>query len=223
MKKIFLMCLVSAHLCAVIDFIQQSEEKNMICSSTDQVPIAFETERLYAQKATACDARYIQQIVSNKQIQEIYNSGDLEKFTDVQAQLSIIHDQWEKYGYGLYTLFNRKTAEFIGFAGYHTAVCEDSIIQVFDITQTEQHELELYVLLMPDFWRQGYGSEITTKLIELAFMHLPYKSIIAYAEPRNEASIQLIKKLQFKEESACIYNNKQHLLFRLYKNKNCSC
>ena len=70
---------------------------------------------------------------------------------------------------------------------------------------------------MPQHWRKGYGFEIACKLVEIAFKHLPFTSIIVYIESKNDAALALAKKFDIKKEKEVVYNNKPHILYRLIK------
>ena len=184
-----------------------------------QMPTSFTTERLCAEKATNSHENYLSQIISNRQVQEVYyNNLDEASFNNIPAQLEIINNQWDKYGYGIYIIFNKETSEFIGFAGFHsTAIIDDENKTVDVLSAQERDELEIYGLFMPNHWRKGYASEVGKELIKLAFKHLQHTSIIACIEPKNEASLGLIKKFDFKEEKQVNYNNEPHILYRLKK------
>lgn len=182
-----------------------------------QVPHIFTTQRTRAEKTTIDHVDYLREIITDPKVQDAYNSTDEATFTNVEAQLSLINDQWERYGYGLYTIFDKETSAFIGFAGYYTVPIDE--LGTINILRGDgsADELELYFLFMPSYWRCGYGSEVAIELINIAFKYLPYSSVIARIEPKNYPSLQFIKKLNFIEESMGMYNNKPHLLYRLSK------
>ncbi|WP_171814717.1 GNAT family N-acetyltransferase [Candidatus Babela massiliensis] len=184
-----------------------------ICS---QIPLIFTSKRLKFEKVNKDHKFHLSKILSNEKVQEAYNTGDKESFTNIESQFSIIEAQWQKYGYGLYILFNNETFDFIGFAGYHT-VTIDKEGNVDCFNNNKSNDLELYIILMPQYWRQGYGFEAVSKLCEIAFKHSSFTSIIAYIEPKNYASIALIEKFNCKKEKKVIYNNKPHILYRIYK------
>lgn len=178
------------------------------------IPLAFETERLHAEKATEGHSHYLATILTDPEIQNTYNTTDQATFTNIPAQIAIIENQWEKYGFGLYIIFKKDTNEFIGFAGFHTVAIDDlGVVDCF--TDSSSSFLELYTLFMPTHWRRGYGFECCTKLIELATKNLPYPSLIAYAEPTNIPSLQLLKKLNFRKVAHVSYNDKLHILYQL--------
>lgn len=181
-----------------------------------QIPLIFTSTRLKFEKVNKDHKFYLSQILSNEKVQETYNIGDKESFTNIETQFSIIEVQWQKYGYGLYILFNKEThSDFIGFAGYHTVIIDKE--GNIDCFNSKANDLELYIILMPQYWHKGYGFEAVSKLCKIAFKHLPFTSIIAYIEPQNYASIALIEKINFKKEKEVMYNNKPHILYRIYK------
>ncbi len=180
-----------------------------------QVPETFTTKRLMAERVTEKHISYILEILSNLEVQKAYGLPEKATQADALAQLDLAHGQWEKYGYGLYALFDKETSVFIGLFGFHTvAVDESNTIDLFD---KAADTLELYGLLMPAYWRQGYGFEMGTKLIDLAFSSLPNTGMIAYGKPENQASLGLLKKLGFVEVGTVMYNNESQFLYRLDK------
>jgi RimJ/RimL family protein N-acetyltransferase len=197
--------------------IEHKKVKMKFLETDSHMPNVFITKRIRAEKVTSAHAHYLTQILSDLQVQEAYNTTDQTSFTNVPAQLAIIHNQWQQYGYGLYIIFDLESSKFIGFAGYHTvAIDELGTVECFNASKPT-HELELYAFLMPNYWHKGYGFEVASKLIDSAFKYLPFTSIIAYIEPKNQASLQFIKKLNFNKENTVMYNDKPHILFRLHK------
>lgn len=181
------------------------------------MPINFNTLRCRAEKVTKNHTDYLSQLFSDKHVQEAYNTGDVATFTNIPAQLALIGDQWDKHGYGLYVVFDRTTSNFMGVAGFHSVLIdENNAVQI--MTKIDSQCAELYGLLMPNYWRKGYGVEIATELINLASKYLPHTEIVSYVEPKNEAAINLSKKLNFIEQGLVTYNNKIHILFRLNVN-----
>ena len=180
------------------------------------MPHSFTTERLFAEKVTFQHKVYLEKILNDSLIQETVNTYEKETFTNVSYQLDILDTQWNEYNYGLYAIFEKQTNTFIGCAGFHsTAIHENNTIDA--LSDTPRDELELYFFYLPNYWRKGYGFEIATKLIELAFAHLPHTNMIAYVEHKNKASSNLCEKLQFNSEGVVMYNNFPHTLYRLSK------
>ena len=106
-------------------------------------------------------------------------------FSDEETILrnhKIILNQYETHGYSIGLLFESKSGEFIGRAGYITK--EESGNKI----------LNLSYLIMPDFWRQGYGTEAVGAVINFAFNNLEFHEMRAYIHELNSNSHSLIKK-----------------------------
>ena len=54
---------------------------------------------------------------------------------------------------------------------------------------------QMFWLILPEYWRKGYGSEATKKLLEYAFSILGLEMVTAYSHPDNIASERLALKL----------------------------
>jgi RimJ/RimL family protein N-acetyltransferase len=180
-----------------------------------KIPESFTTERLRAERTTAHHIEYVRQIISSPEVQKSYGFPEVVTPEAPSAQLSIATGQWERYSYGLYTLFDIKTSAFIGFSGFHAVSIDEQCTIDWVNANKEGNTLELYGFLMPEYWRQGYGMEMGIKLIELARNHLPHSRIIAYINPQNHPSQQITKKLGFTQIGTVLYNNEQCLLYEL--------
>lgn len=61
-------------------------------------------------------------------------------------------------------------------------------------------EAMLGYILHPDYWNQGYATEITRKLVELATTTFDATIIRATCDERNKASIRVLEKSGFVQE-----------------------
>ena len=58
---------------------------------------------------------------------------------------------------------------------------------------------EIGFILHPDHWRRGLGREALEAVIAHAFAHFPLEALTADVDPRNAASLALLKGLGFVE------------------------
>jgi len=58
-------------------------------------------------------------------------------------------------------------------------------------------EWEAWLLLRSKFWGKSMGKEITSALVDIAFMSLGAQRVIGIIDPKNHASLSMIKKLGF--------------------------
>ena len=186
-----------------------------------QMPDCFTTQRVHAERINNQHIDHIFELFSDLQVQKAYGilGADI-TLENIFLHTSFAKKHWDGYGCGRYVLFHKETNEFLGIAGFHRDIVNDAgevHCAVYEDLQEIRgtDELEIYYFYMPKYWRQGYGYEVANKLIELAFTHLPYPSIIAYILPENNASHKLIKKMDFIEEGTVFHNNQEHILYRL--------
>lgn len=65
------------------------------------------------------------------------------------------------------------------------------------LEMTVKNEAEIGYLLMPEYWRKGYGSEIAETLVSLAKKTNGIHSLFAIIDPENDASERILKKQGF--------------------------
>lgn len=58
-------------------------------------------------------------------------------------------------------------------------------------------EAEIEYMLLPNYWRQGYGSEITTKLLKIAREADGIQTLVANVKPDNIGSKTILLKTGF--------------------------
>ncbi len=62
------------------------------------------------------------------------------------------------------------------------------------ITFIKDGEAELGYSILPKFWGVGYGTELTTTMVELAKANPLVERLMAIVDPENDASIRLLTK-----------------------------
>lgn len=60
-------------------------------------------------------------------------------------------------------------------------------------------DTEIGFLLHPDYWRQGIGAEAMRTIIPYLFSQTDARELTADVDPRNDASVGLLKSLGFHE------------------------
>jgi len=63
----------------------------------------------------------------------------------------------------------------------------------------DTNEMEISYQLMPDAWGKGFASEALEKILEYLHKDLKIQNILAETQTKNLRSINLLKKLGFKE------------------------
>ena len=74
--------------------------------------------------------------------------------------------------------------------------------QIGECSLTEQGEsAEIGFMLLPQYWRQGYGTEVVNSLIDKA-KAMKIKELTATTDERNTAAIRLLQSCGFKKEKS---------------------
>jgi len=103
---------------------------------------------------------------------------------EIWSRLELEINNERSYRFQYWPIFERHTCAFIGCCGLRPC-------------GKQQDTLELGIHLKKEFWRQGYGTEAASCVIDYAFDELKISALIAGHHPDNTASAKLIRKLGF--------------------------
>lgn len=129
--------------------------------------------------------------------------------TEQEKLWSYIHNRYPFYGYGMWTVEDKKTGKVIGRAGL-----EEREIDGVEYT-------EIGYMLHHLYRRNGIGFEICQGILEYAKNTLYIEEIHAYTNKENTESRKLLQKLGFCEEGQVMWQEKQLEQYRceLYQKK----
>lgn len=106
------------------------------------------------------------------------------------------HSAHYPYGYGLFVIEEKQSGQVIGEAG---------LFNSFD----NVNNLELGYIIDRQFWRQGFGFEVCTALVNHAFTKLQCTQVRARMYDTNLASIYLAQKCKMQLEKIETADNGQ--------------
>jgi ribosomal-protein-alanine N-acetyltransferase len=112
-------------------------------------------------------------------------------------------EDWDRFGYGLWTLRDRGSGAFVGRGG------------IQPVTIDGVDEVELGYALRPEWWGRGLATEVSRAALALAFERLDLPNVVAFTMPTNVRSRRVIEKLGFTFERDFIWSELPHLLYRL--------
>ena len=83
--------------------------------------------------------------------------------------------------------------------GYFMAHCIDNgnFVGLGKLVITEGQEAEIGYVLRPEYWRQGYGTEVSGAMISRAKEVPGINSLMAIIDPKNQGSKRILKKAGF--------------------------
>jgi RimJ/RimL family protein N-acetyltransferase len=102
----------------------------------------------------------------------------------VQASIQSFADQ----NFGFWTLRLKNQPDLIGFCG----------LRPMERSPNEIAEVEIFYGLQPEHWKQGLATEASKAVLGYGFGKAQLERIYAGADPPNEASFQVMKRLGMK-------------------------
>ncbi len=120
-----------------------------------------------------------------------------------RATLARMREHWERYGFGVWMLFEKAGNRFAGYAG----------IRHLELEGTP--EIELLYAIRSDRWRMGYASEASAEVLRLGFRDLAPESVIAFTLPHNRGSRGVMEKCGMRFERDITHAGLPHVLYRI--------
>ncbi|MBI3892340.1 MAG: GNAT family N-acetyltransferase [Candidatus Wallbacteria bacterium] len=112
-------------------------------------------------------------------------------------------DHWRRFGFGLWSFFERATDHFVGRGGLRHCNIEG------------QDELELGYTLDRPFWQRGLATEMAAGLLAWASRLETVETVVAFTRPYNLASRRVMEKLGFRYEREFLHDGAPHVLYRI--------
>ena len=109
----------------------------------------------------------------------------------IQERLALEVENYRQYGVQYFPIFHLETGDLIGCCGLRP--------------QEEPQNYELGFHLQPQYWRQGYGYEAASAMVDYGFSTIKAKEIWAGHNPYNLGSKALLSKLGFKYVKDTLY------------------
>jgi ribosomal-protein-alanine N-acetyltransferase len=152
----------------------------------DKLP-SINTRRLVLRASSSDDVQAVYEIYSHP---DVVRYWDHPAWTDKSQAFDLVHSAQEGF------------SEYKSFAWCITLKDSGKIVgtcTLFDYSQ-EHRTVEIGYALHPNFWGQGYVSEILPELVLFGFECLDLNRIHAETDPRNDGSIKALLKIGFQQE-----------------------
>jgi len=142
----------------------------------------LKSERLLFKKYSEDDLSIYQSLMMNENVVK-YISGRAPTFDATKKRFEYIVNLNAQHAlFGFYAVLEKTKLQAIGLAKF---------------VRMDENEAEIGYALSPEYWRKGYGNEITKALINCSKNSTNLKRLIAVIDPENEASFQLLLKNNF--------------------------
>ena len=112
-------------------------------------------------------------------------------------------EHWQQHGFGYWAFHLKEDGQFVGRGGLTRHKFEGKEV------------VGLGYAIMPDYWNQGFATEIAAVSLEVGFGHLGLAEIWSWALPDNLASQRVMEKLGFRYERDFDFAGMLHRFYRL--------
>ncbi|GAC1498956.1 MAG: GNAT family N-acetyltransferase [Vulcanimicrobiaceae bacterium] len=142
------------------------------------------TERLRLRHMRPEDAEDIFEMISDPKVRQYLAGPPPESVDDLRQRIERHKTEfYEKLGFGLYVVEDRKTAAFVGRAGLY----------VWEIDGNP--ETEVTYIFPQRSWGKGYATEAAAALRDYGVDVLKKTRLVSLVVPENVASVKVLKKL----------------------------
>jgi len=171
-------------------------------------PIAnLTTARLLAEAITRSHYPDLHRLYTNPLVTKNLASAGCKPLSDekITETISQAVEHWRQKGFGSWVFHLKKDGQFVGRGGLGSHQFEGKEIVGLGYT------------IMPDYWNQGFATEIAAASLEVGFGHLGLAEIWSWALPDNRASQRVMEKLGFRYERDFAFAGLEHRFYRLVK------
>lgn len=138
----------------------------------------IKTKRLGLRLLQRNDITHLEPLENDPRVKIFFPDGARNR-ASTEDMIKRFMTAYEEYGLPCFLLFDLRTDEFIGRAGFGT---------------TEKCETEVGYVLHEKFWGKGYAAEAVAALLEYAKKQIAANYIIAYADVNNIGSTRVMEK-----------------------------
>jgi RimJ/RimL family protein N-acetyltransferase len=129
--------------------------------------------------------------------------GGVRPAAEVEQYLQRQITHWDQHGFGLWSLRDVRTGDFVGRGGLRYATVEG------------KSEIEVAYGLMAEYWGRGLATELARESVRVGFPELGFADLTCFTLPTNFGSRRVMEKAGFRYERDVIYADLPHVFFRL--------
>lgn len=158
----------------------------------------LETERLLVRETTVEDVDGFYRIYAEPSVTNYMENLCEDRDAEIAYIRGYVETVYAFYGYGMWTVLEKKSSEVIGRAG---------------LNRREGFSLpELGFVIGVPWQGQGYAFEVCSAILRYAREELSMERVQALVRPENEKSLRLCEKLGFTVSGETELNGMRHLL-----------
>jgi len=170
--------------------------------------VYIETNRLILREIEENDLQGIFELDSDPEVHRYLGKKPIKTMQESRAIIAYIRKQYEEHGIGRWAIIDKRTNEFIGWAGlkYETQVRKD--LPYYDLGYR----------LKRKFWGKGIATETALETLNHGFHTMNLEKIYAGAHVENIASNKVLQKVGLKFIETFEYDHAPHNWYQIQKN-----
>ncbi len=161
---------------------------------------SFATPRLHVERLTEAHLDEILRMDRDPRVMAWL--GGVRTKEQSRAYLARNLEHWERYGFGLWIVRNAAREAIVGRA----------VVRHLDVEGVP--EVEIGYALYPEWWGQGFATELANRCIVIGRSALGLESLVAVTHPHNAASRHVMEKVGMVYERDFVHAGEPHVLYR---------
>jgi RimJ/RimL family protein N-acetyltransferase len=146
----------------------------------------LETKRLYCQPFSENDFQMLYALHSTPEVGQITIDG-IQNQEQALKELKHFIQHQSQYTYSQWMFFEKASHTFIGRGGF----------EYRQVNPAYPPQMEIRYALFPQFWGQGYATELAQGCLAWAYENIKPEKIVATANPVNYSSHRVLEKVGF--------------------------
>lgn len=165
--------------------------------------IIVNTDRLIIREFVLQDAEALYRLESDYRVVEYIPGSKLLSLNECRRQIKKYIHEYRNSNLGRWPVFLKSTNEFIGVTGFR---------YLSSIKKTE-----IGTKLIPDYWGNGYSTELGKSIINYGLMKLKLNEIIAMTDPDNIKALKSLESLGMEFLKYGYYNGNRVVYYLVRK------
>ncbi len=167
-----------------LDAVEEKDLEEAFCRCHGLPLTVIRTERTILREFAMSDLDSLIRLYSEPNMTD-YMDGIYPKDQEKEYEKAYIDTGYRFFGYGMWVVIDKETAELIGRAGVENSeLCHEA-------------EAELGYAVSEKFRGKGIATEVCTAILEYCFEELSMERIFARVDPENKPSKRVLMKLGF--------------------------
>ena len=159
----------------------------------------LKTNRCLLMKLQQSDFEYVKKLYSNEEVRK-YLGGTIDEQEYSRRFSSMLNSEDASFYWVIKQITDNEFVGLISLDLHHDGI-----------------NTEVSYQLLPEYWGQGYATEIVQRVIDYAFEDLGLTKVLAETQTANKSSCKLLKKLGMKLEQTLERYGAEQAIFCISK------